>query len=128
MSTIQVAMVGITGMLIALQFKEVKKEYAVFIMLIASILLVFSFGISKLGQIFKSIDIIRDRLEISAQYTEVLLKIAGIAFICEFSSDICKDSGFGTVANQIQIFGKLSILVVSLPVFLNLIDLIGGLV
>ena len=27
MSTIQVAMVGITGMLIALQFKEVKKEY-----------------------------------------------------------------------------------------------------
>ena len=127
MSTIQVAIVGITGMLIALQFKEGKKEYAVFIMLIASIL-VFSFGISKLGQIFKSIDIIRDRLEISAQYTEVLLKIAGIAFICEFSSDICKDSGFGTVANQIQIFGKLSILVVSLPVFLNLIDLIGGLV
>ena len=46
MSTIQVAMVGITGMLIALQFKEGKKEYAVFIMLIASIL-VFSFGISK---------------------------------------------------------------------------------
>ncbi|MCI5603129.1 MAG: SpoIIIAC/SpoIIIAD family protein [Lachnospiraceae bacterium] len=127
MSTIQVAMVGITGMLIALQFKEVKKEYAVFIMLIASIL-VFSFGISKLGQIFKTIDIISDRLKISAQYIEVLLKIVGIAFICEFSSDICKDSGFGAVANQIQMFGKLSILVVSLPVFLNLIDLIGGLV
>ncbi len=127
MSTIQVAMVGITGMLIALQFKEVKKEYAVFIMLIASIL-VFSFGISKLGQIFKTIDIIRDRLKISSQYIEVLLKIVGIAFICEFSSDICKDSGFGAVANQIQMFGKLSILVVSLPVFLNLIDLIGGLV
>lgn len=127
MSTIQVAMVGITGMLIALQFKEVKKEYAVLIMLIASIL-VFSFGISKLGQIFKTIDIIRDRLKISAQYIEVLLKIVGIAFICEFSSDICKDSGFGAVANQIQMFGKLSILVVSLPVFLNLIDLIGGLV
>lgn len=127
MSTIQVAMVGITGMLIALQFKEVKKEYAVFIMLIASIL-VFFFGISKLGQIFKTIDIIRDRLKISAQYIEVLLKIVGIAFICEFSSDICKDSGFGAVANQIQMFGKLSILVVSLPVFLNLIDLIGGLV
>lgn len=127
MSTIQVALVGITGMLIAIQFREVKKEYAVFIMIVASIL-IFSFGISKLGQIFKAIDIIKDKLKISSGYIEILLKIVGIAFICEFSSDICKDSGFGTVSNQIQIFGKLSILTVSLPVFLNLIDLIGGLI
>ncbi len=55
MSIIQIAFIGITGVLIAVWFGEVKKEYSILIMIAASIL-IFSFGISKLGQIFKTIE------------------------------------------------------------------------
>jgi stage III sporulation protein AD len=58
----------------------------------------------------------------------VLIKILGISYICEFSADICKDSGFTAISNQIQIFGKLSILVVSMPIFMNLLNTIWDLV
>ena len=56
-----------------------------------------------------------------------MIKIVGISYICEFSSDICKDSGMSALGNQIQIFGKLSILVIGMPVFVQLMDTLSGL-
>ena len=40
----------------------------------------------------------------------------------EFASGICKDAGFHSIASQIDIFGKLSILLVSLPVLITLLE------
>lgn len=127
MTIIQIALIGIVCVLIGLQFKAVKGEYATLIMIAAG-LFIFGLGISKMGQIFDTIRLLKDKLSISNEYLSVLIKIVGIAYICEFASDICKDSGFRTISNQIQIFGKLSILVVSMPVFMNLLDAIWSLV
>ena len=44
----------------------------------------------------------------------------GITYIAEFASGICKDAGYGSLGSQIEIFGKLSILVTSMPVLLAL--------
>lgn len=127
MSIIQIALIGIVCVLVALQFKYVKGEYAALIMIVSG-LFIFGFGISKMGQIFDTVKLLKDKLSVSNEYISVLVKIVGISYICEFAADICKDSGFGTISNQIQIFGKLSILVVSLPVFMNLLDVIWRLV
>ena len=50
-----------------------------------------------------------------------------MTFISEIASDIAKDCGYQAVANQVQIFGKLSVLVISFPVFTELISSIGKL-
>ena len=39
-------------------------------------------------------------------------------------ADMFKDAGYQTIAGQIQIFGKLSVLAVSMPVLLALLDVI----
>lgn len=52
----------------------------------------------------------------------------GITYISEFSADICKDAGHQAIASQIQIFGKLTIMAVSMPVFVNLLDTIYSLI
>ena len=121
MNIIQISFIGLSSVFIAIQFKETKKEYSILIMIAAAII-IFTLSVSKLNLMFQTINSIKDKLGISYQYVEILFKIVGISYICEFSSDICKDSGFGAISNQIQIFGKLSILLVSLPVFLNLFD------
>ena len=51
-----------------------------------------------------------------------LLKMAGITYIAEFASGICKDAGYGAIGTQIEIFAKLSILAVSMPVLLALLE------
>jgi len=54
------------------------------------------------------------------------MKMIGITYIAEFSSGICKDAGYGSLGNQIEIFGKLSILAVSMPILLALMEMIQG--
>ena len=67
---------------------------------------------------------IQDCLPLKAGYIQTLMKIIGITYIAEFASDLCKDAGYQTIAGQIQIFGKLSVLAVSIPVLTALLDTI----
>ena len=59
-------------------------------------------------------------------YIGTLLKMLGITYIAEFSSNICKDAGYQTIAGQIEIFGKLAVLVLSLPILMALLDAVKG--
>ena len=43
-------------------------------------------------------------------------------YIAEFASGICKDAGYGSLGTQIEIFAKLSILAVSMPILLALLE------
>ena len=52
------------------------------------------------------------------------MKMIGITYIAEFSSGICKDAGYGSLGNQIEIFGKLSILAVSMPILMALMEMV----
>jgi stage III sporulation protein AD len=64
---------------------------------------------------------------IDTAYIGLVIKMVGITYAAEFAVNVCKDAGFGAIAGQIETFAKMSILVVSLPVLLALIDTIGSL-
>ena len=49
-------------------------------------------------------------------YITLILKMVGITYVAEFAMNICKDAGYAAVGNQIELFAKLSILVLSIPV------------
>ena len=55
-------------------------------------------------------------------YLKLLLKVVGISYLCEFSASICKDAGFSTVAEQIEVLGKLSVLLAGLPVLFAVVE------
>ena len=67
---------------------------------------------------------IGDYIQMDAAYTGTLLKMLGITYVAEFSSAICKDAGYQTIAVQIEIFAKLAILVLSMPVLMALLSAI----
>ena len=120
---VRVAFLGITGILMALQLKALKPDYSVYLCLGIS-LLIFSFVAEKLSVIMDGLQAVQDCLPLNAGYLQILMKIVGITYIAEFASDLCKDAGYQTIAGQIQIFGKLSVLAVSIPVLTALLDTI----
>lgn len=63
-------------------------------------------------------------VDIDKTYILILIKLLGIAYICEFAAGISKDAGYGAVASQIELMGKLTMLMVSLPVLSQVIDII----
>ncbi|MBS6397526.1 MAG: stage III sporulation protein AD [Clostridiales bacterium] len=120
---VQIAMIGIAGILMALQLKAMKPEYSAYLCLGVS-LLIFTCVADKLTVILDGMEAVQNCLPLNVGYIQTLMKIVGITYIAEFASDLCKDAGYQTIAGQIQIFGKLSVLAVSIPILTALLDTI----
>ena len=122
---LRIAMIGIAGVLLALQVKALKPEYGLYLCLAVS-LLVFLQMTDLLGMILAGLQTVQESLPLQAGYFKILLKIIGITYIAEFASDLCKDAGYATIAGQIQMFGKLSVLAAGIPVLTALLETIRG--
>ena len=116
--------VAVMGALLALLLKGEKAGQSLWVVL-AACLLIMGISLSKLENILTMIREVEEALGSGALYLQVLLKMIGISYIAEFGAEICKDAGFGAVAGQIEFFGKIMLLAVSIPIIQNLITLIG---
>ncbi len=58
----------------------------------------------------------------------IVFKAMGISLITGFVNDMATDSGNKALANQIVFAGKIAILVLAMPVFMQVIDLINQII
>ena len=121
---LRIAMIGIAGVLLALQVKALKPEYGIYLCLAVSLLVFLQ--MTDLRGILAGLQTVQESLPLQAGYFKILLKIIGITYIAEFASDLCKDAGYATIAGQIQMFGKLSVLAAGIPVLTALLETIRG--
>lgn len=125
MNALQIGIIGVAGSLLALQFKSEKAEYGVYISIALSIL-VFTGILGHLEMLIDTMRKIGSYINIDSIYISTLLKMLGITYVSELSSSICKDAGYQTIAGQIEIFGKLAVFMLSMPVLLTLLDTVRG--
>ena len=123
MSVLQIGIIGVIGALMAIQFKSGKTEYGIYMSVGASILL-FSCIVDRLEIFISTVEEISRFIQIDTGYITTMLKMVGITYIAEFSSSICKYAGYQTIAVQIEIFSKLTILALGMPVLLALLETI----
>jgi len=125
MSFIGLTLLAIVAAVFAVSMKSIKAEYGILICVAVCILL-FVFGVNKLSAVVDSINTIKSYISLDSAYINIIVKIIGISYITEFASDICRDCSFGAMANQIQIFGKLTVITISLPVVVTLFDTVSS--
>ena len=118
---VKIGFLGIAGVLLAIQFKGTKAEYATYIGLAVSII-IFCFSMRQMGTITEQFLKIRTYLNGSERYLSILFKVIGITYICEFSTDICRDAGYQAVAGQIEVLGKLTVMFAGLPILFAVIE------
>lgn len=129
MEIIKIGVLGVAGVMLALQFKSNRPEYSLYLGT-AICLVIFTFSIEGLYTLFGRIGVLEQYLSNSGDYLGFLFKAVGITYVCEFCASICKDAGYGAVAGQIEIFGKLSVLLMGIPILITVIEninAIGGL-
>lgn len=124
MDVVKIAALGLAGTLLGIMMKGQKKEYELFISM-GACLCIFYFIVTKLEIVLSVVNRMQDYVRIDTGYVGLLLKMIGITYISEFSSNLCKDAGYQAIAGQIEMFGKLSILTISMPVLLVLLETIG---
>lgn len=123
---LQISILAIVAVLVAVWLKGVKPEYGFYITLVAGIIIIF-YGIQKLSDVIETINVIQSYIPIDTVYMSTLIKMMGITYLTEFSASICKDAGYQAVAGQIEVFGKLTILAVSMPVITALLETVRSL-
>ncbi len=119
------AIIGIAAVIGAILFKKGKEEYSLYISIAACVTILF-LGISKLQVILDAIDKLQSYVKINSAYIGVLIKIIGITYVTEFAASLCKDSGYQAIGEQVELVGKLTILAISMPILLALLDTINN--
>jgi len=124
---IRIAMIGLAGVILALLFQQQRKEYALYISL-GTALLILGLSVERLSTVIETIQQIQDYAGVDSSMIRILLKMTGITYVSEFAAQICRDAGYGALGRQIEVFAKLSIMAVSVPILLALMETVEGLI
>ena len=127
MNLIPIVGAGIIAALLSMVLKQYKPEFGMYISLIAGIIILLAV-IKEITPILDTIgDLIR-AVSVDAVYGVVLLKALAICYITQLAGDTCRDSGETAIASKIEMAGKLAIVLVSLPLFKGIVDIVTGLI
>lgn len=120
---IKIVGIGLIALVIAIILKQYRPEYAIYVSIVAGILILV-FTMSKITGIINLLKSISDKTYINKQFLSILLKITGIAIITEFAVSICTDAGEKAIASKIEIGSKVIIIAMSIPIISSLLELI----
>ena len=121
MTVASIAVIGLISVLLAVELKAVKGEYGVYLVLGAG-LVIFFYSLSKLEAVIETIRKVQSYIRLDRVYLEILMKMIGITYTVQFCVGLCRDAGYGSVAGQIETFGKLTVLSIGVPILFALLD------
>ena len=123
MDIIKISLLGVCVVVLGFLMKGTGPEYAGFITMGIGIM-ILGLAVGKLEYLFQSVSQLKDMLPVSQEYFATLIKMIGVTYIGQFSAGICKDAGHQSTAAQIELFCKLSVMVLSMPVLMALLNMI----
>lgn len=122
----KVLLAGLIGTCLSVYFKEHKNSIGFAIVIAASLVIVF-LTLSFFTGIMDNLNAVIERFQGESKYFIMLFKMLGITYVCDLTAGICKDSGNAAIAHQMQIFGKILVLSISIPVISTLFEIITDL-
>lgn len=126
MEILRIVGIGLIAAILSLLIKQYRPELAVAIPLLGMSAIFFAL----FPYLKETVDIFRqlgDRIGLESRYLQLMMKIIGIAYLCQFSAELCRDVGEVSIAGKIELAGKLLILSLSMPMvyqFMQLVDAI----
>ena len=122
---IKVVGIVLTALIINIVLKNYSKEFTFLINIVCTII-IFTLISKDLKGIVDRLTSISNEISVLLPYIKIMLKILGISMIAQLLSDLCRDNGEKTLANQTELSAKIIILVTALPLFTTIMDIMIG--
>ena len=123
---LKVVLMGVAAIFLSMLAGNIRREYGIAIALCAAAAL-SAYGLSRISLIMEQIQAFENAIGLEHEYMAILFKMVGIAYLTQLAVSLCGDAGQGAIASQIGFAGKVSMLIVSLPVISSLVKTIGEL-
>ena len=119
----QIAAVGLICAVLSLAVRSWRPEVSIYISA-ASGRVLFAMVYSQLEGIISGVSGLFQKSGSAGVYFPVLLKVIGIAYLTDFSAQVCRDAGENGIASKVEMAGKIFIFYAALPVFTSLIRML----
>ncbi len=120
---IKIVLIVILSSVVLYFLKSVNSELFVPALLASGIVLIYV-SLSYVNKTFSFINEIIELSGVDKQIYKIIFKIVGISYLIEFGASAVEDIGYKSISDKLIMIGKLSILVVSLPIFYAVINLV----
>ena len=96
--------------------------------LICTGVILLTYSVSYLQEVFDFVNSIVEMSKLDAGYYKIIIKIIGLSYLIEFGASTIEDIGYKSIADKLVLVGKIMILVIALPIFYGIINLLGSLI
>lgn len=121
MLLIKIILIAVITLIMGISLSKFNSEFKVYITVIFGIVVIFLL-FKELRVYLEEIVSLFVKYDIKTEYFGTILKIVGIAYICDFISLLCKDLDYESVGKKVEIAGKLIILIYSIDVIKIFLD------
>ncbi|MCL2019287.1 MAG: stage III sporulation protein AC/AD protein family [Oscillospiraceae bacterium] len=118
---------GLVAAVLSVILRQYNREFGFYIPLAAGIIILGAV-IAAVRPILDTVNNLMTAINMNNIYGQTLLKGLAVCYLTQLAVDACKDAGELAIANKLELAGKIAIVVLSLPLFNNLITLITGLI
>ncbi len=113
---------AIVGAVLSLVLRQYRPEYSIVVALCTSVIILIAV-LSAMQEIIDTVQNLLTRANIEGEFAQVLFKSLGICVVAQLAADACRDAGESAIATKVEMAGKVAVLVVSLPLFSELISI-----
>ena len=121
MDIFAICIAAVAATILAVTLKRYNPEISMLLAIGAGVG-IFVLVLSQIPQALSQISTLLSRAGMPLAYGQVLFKALGICFLCQFSSDACKDAGQSALASKVELAGKLMIVLLALPMLEDIVN------
>lgn len=122
-----IAGLGILSAMLCVIIRQYKPEMALGVSIACGVLILAAV-ITMLAPSVQAIAELTDAAGLNGGYAQILLKALAVCYVTQLSADCCRDAGESAIATKIELAGKAAIVIISLPVFTSLTEIVTSLI
>lgn len=114
---------GIIGTVLSVVIKQYKPEFGMYITLMTGMLMLGA----AVSAVKPALDMISSYMEIAdpdSVYAEILIKTLAVCYLTQMAGESCSDAGETSIAAKIALAGKIAVVLIALPLFEKLMEVI----
>ncbi|MBO5715140.1 MAG: hypothetical protein J6S23_01950 [Clostridia bacterium] len=119
--SVKICAIGIASAILCVLIKNARNEFLLPSRL-SAVIIIFSFVIILITPIF---NFLKNNLGgvLPLEHMKILAKALGIAYMTHISSELCRECGESNIAFGIESAGKIEIIILSLPLINQIIEI-----
>ncbi|MBQ2265457.1 MAG: hypothetical protein IJ265_13690 [Oscillospiraceae bacterium] len=111
----------ICGCLLALVLRQYQKPQAVLLGLAVCCILLLMI-LPQIQEILDAASVFFSVSGMNAEYFGILCKAVGITYLTQLGMDFCRDCGENAICTAVELFGRISLISLSMPLFSVLVQ------